>query len=120
MTFFDRLEDQTRGYLSRYPTTYAIIGGIGTVLFWRGVWEVSEDIGISSMSSIVIGTLVLLATGLFVSYFVGDQIILSGIKGEKKMIDKTREEISTEGDQLETIDKKLTELKEMVDRLSAK
>ena len=46
--------------------------------------------------NLVIVVMILLATGLFVSYFIGDSILLSGIKGQKKMTDKTEKEIREE------------------------
>ena len=38
VTFFDKLEDKIRIRLSHKPILYSIIGGIGIVLFWKGVW----------------------------------------------------------------------------------
>ena len=40
--FFDKLEDKTRAMLSRMPILYAFVGGIGVVLFWRGVWHTTD------------------------------------------------------------------------------
>jgi uncharacterized protein YneF (UPF0154 family) len=56
--------------------------------FWGGVF--------SSAGSIVISVIILLATGLFVSFFIGDRIILSGLKHEKKIEEKTETEIREE------------------------
>ncbi len=47
--------------------------------------------------SLVVSAVILLSTGLFVSFFIGDSILLSGIKGEKKIVEKTEEEIKKEG-----------------------
>jgi hypothetical protein len=41
-------------------------------------------------------TAILLATGLFVSYFIGDAILLSGVKSQKKLADKTEKEVKEE------------------------
>ncbi|MFA6416403.1 MAG: hypothetical protein WCW56_02865 [Candidatus Paceibacterota bacterium] len=119
-SFFDKLEDKTRGFLSHYPTVYAVIGGIGLILFWRGIWEGSIAIGMTNLGSTIIGALILLSTGIFVSYFIGDQILLSGLRGEKKMIEKTESELENEANKLDNINHKLNELKEMVEKLSAK
>ncbi len=95
--FFDKLEDKVRGTLSKYPIVYSIIGGVAIVLFWRGVWDTADQIKfLTGPVSIVISVITLLITGLFASFFVGDQIIISGLKKDKKIIDKTETEIETE------------------------
>jgi len=95
---FDRLEDKIRGRLSRYPILYALFGGVGVVLFWRGVWHSADGIPFleNSWVSIAVGSLILLVIGVFVSVFVGNKLILSGLRGEKKMAEKTKEEIDEE------------------------
>ena len=117
LNFFDKLEDHVRTSLSKYPIAYALIGGIGIVLFWRAIWGLSEDIGLSNLDSLFISTTILLATGLFVSYFIGDQFIISGIRGEKKIIEKTKEEILDEEDQLKKVIKKLNIIENKIDEL---
>src|SRR5258708_2126884 len=94
--FFDRLEDKTRSRLSRTPLLYALIGGIGVVLFWRGIWHLADDANISSWVSIIVGAVILLITGVFVSAFVGNRLIISGLSGDKKLAEKTADEIETE------------------------
>lgn len=111
---FDKLEDKTRTYLSRRALIYALIGGIGVVLFWRGVWHMADDFGLSSFGSIIVGLVILLATGLFVSVLIGDQVIISGLKGEKKVTEKTREEIKQE---MESHIMESEEIKSMAERL---
>jgi len=98
MRFFDKLEDYVRTRLSRRPILYALVGGIGVVLFWRGIWMMADEMGLSSLGSVFISLLILLLTGLFVSFFVGDAIIISGLKREKKLIEKTEGELSAEVD----------------------
>src|SRR3989344_9228861 len=99
--FFERVEDRTRGRLSRLPIIYAIIGGVSIVLFWRGVWNLADFLAIQGglwtflfdpFVSLLISIGLLLGTGLFVSFFIGDRIILSGLKHEKKVDEKTEEE----------------------------
>ena len=114
---FDTIEDRIRHGLSRRPIVYAIIAGIAIVLFWRGVWELSAEIGLSSLWSFIIGVIVLLATGTFVSFFIGDKIIISGMKAEKRIDEKTEEEIRSEEIELSHIDKELEELKKEVDQI---
>ena len=128
--FFDRLEDKVRGHLSRLPILYAIIGGMTIVVFWRGVWhlaDVLEALGgwwavfFSPDISLIISIIVLLTTGLFVSFFIGDRIILSGLKHEKKVEEKTEAEVREEETMLvhlntkfEHIAKELEEIKSIL------
>ena len=94
VTFFDKLEDRIRIRLSHWPMAYALIGAIGIILLWKGVWEVAELVpALHGMGSVVVGTVILLLSGLLVSFFIGDSIILSGFKKEKKLVEKTETDI---------------------------
>lgn len=126
--FFDRFEDKIRGKLSKKPIIYSLVGGIAVVLFWRGIWHTGDlleskggvwKIFFSGPGSIIVGLALLLALGLFVSVFVGDQIIMSGIKSEKKLVDKTQDEIKTEDASIEHIGELLLELKGEVDAIES-
>lgn len=114
--FFDKLEDRVRGKLSHQPILYALIGGVGIVLFWKGVWETAglfpflNDIG-----SIITGALILLITGLLVSFFIGDSIILSGFKQEKKLAEKTEMEVLADKDTNQQILEHLEIIEEKLD-----
>ena len=109
--YFDRLEDRVRARLSRRPIWYALIGGLAIVLFWRGVWMTADLFPfLTGPVSILISVGILLATGLFVSFFVGDIIILSGIRKEKKLVEKTEAEIQKESRTLEEIKAEMREL----------
>ena len=112
---FDKLEDKIRGKLSHYPKIYALIGGIAIVLFWRGVWHLADDVNLSSSWSLIIGTVVLLATGVFVSAFVGSRLIISGLIGEKKLTEKTEEEVETEEMQLKNLQNTLKRVEEKLE-----
>jgi len=123
ISFFDKFEDGIRGRLSHHPIIYTFIGGIAIVLFWRGVWHTADLLqaqgGILGWifyepTNLVIVSLILLATGLFVSYFIGDTILMSGMKGEKKMADKTEKEIVSEQLELKEIQATIKEIKEDV------
>ena len=117
--FFDRLEDRLRSRLSHWPILYAFVGGIGVVLFWKGVWEAAEHYpALYGWPSAVLGLLLILPTGLFVSFFIGDNIILSGYKHQKKLVEKTEEEISKDIDinqaikaQLDRMEREMLEIK---------
>lgn len=111
--FFDKLEDNIRALLSRHDIFYAFVGGIAMVLFWRGVWMVADAIPfLTPVVSIFISVIVLLATGLFVSFFVGDRIILSGLKRDKKFNEKVASEVKTELDVLRDIQTKMNNIEQ--------
>lgn len=88
LKFFDHLEDKVRGTLSHVPIIYAFLAGVGVVLFWRGVWESSDWIGISPPLSILLGLLIMLGSGVMVAEFLGNRILISGLRGEKKIEEK--------------------------------
>ncbi len=113
--FFDHLEDNVRHRLSRHPTLYALIGGIGVVLFWRGIWDLS-GILIGPWTALILSIIIMLLTGTFVSFFIGEQIILSGLREEKRIDEKTEEEVKREGHDLQAIKKDIEVIKEIVQR----
>lgn len=131
INFFDKFEDNVRGHLSLYPIFYTLIGGTAIVLFWRGVWhtaDILEEQGgwlgwlFYEPVNMLITAGILLATGLFVSYFIGDTILMSGLKKEKKMADRTEREIQEEEKEIKDlrttireIKKDITEIKEAVE-----
>ncbi len=136
--FFDKLEDKVRGRLSHKPIIYGFIGGIGIVLFWRGVWHTADYLseilyyatfsgpGISYQIqapwwdgplSFLIGSILLLATGLFVSNFIGNEIIISGLKGERKVSEKTEEELQKESELILKTINQIKEIREHVEEI---
>ena len=131
--FFDRLEDRTRAKLSHVPFLYALFGGIGVVLFWRGVWHTTDlFVGIIQGTttftfyelldgpfSFILGTAILLLTGVFVSSFIGSRLIISGLSGEKKLTEKTKEEIDTEENQIEKIQETLEKVEEQIEKIES-
>jgi hypothetical protein len=102
-------------FLSHHSVLYALIAGIGIVLFWRGVWH-SVDMfhlyinhyAVSSPLdsvnspwwdgplSFIVGCIILYATRAFVSSFIGNELILSGLREEKKLTHQTESEVKTE------------------------
>lgn len=119
--FFDKIEDKVRGKLSHYPIIYGFIGAVGIILFWRGVWHLADllatflihsaysvtpapDIApymhpiewLDGVLSLSVGIVLLLMTGLFVSEFIGSEIIISGLRREKKLSEKTEQELEQE------------------------
>ena len=117
--FFDKLEDKTRSKLSRVPLIYALIGGIGVVLFWRGVWHIADDFSLNSFVSLMLGSLILLITGVFVSAFVGNRLIITGLSGEKKLTEKTKEEIETEENKIDRLQKTLSRIEQKVEEVES-
>lgn len=65
-------------------------------LILRGGADLDKVALIDGMVSIGLSVAVLLGSGLFVSFFIGDRIILSGLKREKKLEEKTKEEVEKE------------------------
>jgi mannitol-specific phosphotransferase system IIBC component len=131
--FFDHLEDHIRGYFSRMPIGYAFIGGVVMVLFWRGVWQTGDILeakgGIIGFLfyepvSVIWTTIIMLLIGLFVSFFIGESILISGLKQEKKIADKTEKEVEEEESQINRIENKIskieTEISELKDDLEKK
>ncbi len=125
-TFCDKLEDRIRGKLSRKPIAYALIGGIGVVLFWRGVWhsvdylmeryflpgpiDPTQMLWWDGPLSFILGITILLLSGIFVSTEIGNEVIISGLRGEKKLIEKTKDEIESEMYSLASMQKDLQDI----------
>lgn len=112
-----------RARLSRHPVIYTLIGGFAIVLFWRGVWMIADWFEfLNGPVSLVISIVVLLMTGLFVSFFIGDSIIISGLRGDKKRVERVKTQLESEiktetitlrqvKNQLDHIEKDLHDLK---------
>ncbi len=126
---FDKMEDRIRARLSRHPFIYTFIGGTGVVLFWRGVWHLADALENSSpllgyifspLGCLVLSVILLLATGLFVSVFIGDSIIMSGIKHDKKVIEKTLNDVDMEKADIEKVLGVILEMKRDLETLEHK
>lgn len=111
-----KIKHKLRNYLSHRPGLYALIVGIAVVLFWRGVWHSVDQIHVfinhlyntgSSVSlidtpwwdgplSFIVGCIILHFTGAFRSSFIGNELILSGLRGEKKLTARTETELQDE------------------------
>lgn len=106
----------TKTYLSRSPVLYALIVGTGIIMFWRGIWHFTDHIfefiyttqtsGLSLVFfsgfwwdgpvSIIMGIVILYSTGALVSSFIGNELILSGLRGEQKLTKETEEDLKNE------------------------
>ena len=136
--FFDKLEDKVRGRFSHYPILYGLVGGVGVVLFWRGVWHTADYISVyflaragilsttdfgnpwDGLLSLVIGSVLLLITGLFVSNFIGNEIIISGLRGERKLTEKTEFEVRTETGAIAEIREELKKIAKAVEEIKSR
>lgn len=112
--YFDILEDKVRAKLTHFPLIYALIGSITIVSIWRGIWEVSDQLGIPGWTSVVGGIAIAMLCGLFVSFFIGENIIISGINQEKRIDEKTEKEIKEEDNILREIQRDVREVKEIL------
>jgi len=135
----DKLEDKVRGFLSHFPIVYAFIGGVGIVIFWRGVWHTADylmeyffalDSSTSVINtsglpwwdgplSILVGTVLLLVAGLFVTSFIGNEIILSGLKKEKKLAEKTEGEIELDLKESNKIKSEIHEMNTLLKKIES-
>lgn len=112
--FFDKLEDKIRHALSRRPVIYAFIAGVAIVLFWRGVWHLADDYGMTSWESLIASVVIMLLTGTFISFFVGEQILISGLKEEKRIDQKTELDLKMEEQRLQHIFEEMRQIQKDV------
>lgn len=118
--FLYKIENKIRIVLSHKPFLYAFIGSLGVVLIWRGIWVTADDFGIPGWVSLIIGIIISAMTGLFVSLFIGDKIIISGIKEEKRIEEKTEDEIRDEEISLSEIKEDLEDIKNDLEKNKSK
>lgn len=70
--------------------------------------------------SFVVGTAMLYFTGAFTSSFIGNELILSGLRGEKKLNQKTELEIESEFLAIAEMKKGLKDMTLKLDQLEEK
>ena len=122
--YFDKIEDRTRHALSKHPIVYALIGGFLVVIFWRGVWDLMDILYLEyglwflhPIASLIISIILMLLTGTFISFFIGEQIIISGLKEEKRIDQKTEQEIELEDYQLKHMVSEIAELRKDIAKI---
>jgi hypothetical protein len=131
-----RFETRVTAYLSHRPRLYALIVGIGVVLFWRGVWHTADQVHTYftfntsidwSMNpwwdgplSLIAGAVILYFTGAFVSSFIGNELILSGLRGEKRLNEKTEEQVENEVSAISDIKNSLRGMERTIEQLEKK
>lgn len=113
--YINHIKLKIRHALSHWPILYAFIGSIGVVLIWRGVWHIADSMNMSGVTSLALGVMISIISGLFVSFFVGDSIIITGIKKEKRIDEKTESEIKKEEITLKEIKKDLKEIRDEIE-----
>ena len=126
VNYFDKLEDKVRMKLSHRSIIYAFIGGVATVLFWRGIWHTADILMAKGgfwgwffyePITIIWTSIILLMTGLFVSIFIVERIIISGLKNEKKATDKTETEIDKEEDEIKSVRAKIIQISNDIEEI---
>src|SRR3989338_6564497 len=138
MKFLSRAEHRIRIWFSKRPIFYGFVGGVGVVLFWRGVWHTADALAVyvelmrnSSPTtdfvfpwdgpvSILIGTILLLFFGLFVSAFFCSEIAISGLRGEKSLSERIESEVHTETGALHEIRAEIRKVRERLEKLDEK
>lgn len=129
VNFFDKIEDKVRKRLSHRSILYACIGGIGTVIFWRGVWHTADILMekggflgwfFYEPITLIWSSIILLMTGLFVSNFIGERIVISGLKNEKKVTDKTEIEVEKEENEIKSMRIKINQIAKDIEEISKK
>ena len=112
LKFFDKIEDKIRHWLSHWPVLYAIVGIVGIVLVWRGVWHLADSMNLNSWLSILIGTIVLLLSGLLVAIAIGDEVLISAWRGRRKVTEISLGETLTLAEKIDEINKMLVKIEE--------
>jgi hypothetical protein len=134
-----RFETRMIAYLSHRPRLYALVVGIGVVLFWRGVWHTVDqlhayyafshmnatiDLGLAPWwdgpISLLSGIIILYFTGAFISSFIGNELILSGLRGEKRLNEKTEEQMENEVRAISDIKESLQSVERTIEQLEKK
>jgi hypothetical protein len=134
-----RIEHRLRRHLSHHPKWYAFIVGVGIVLFWRGVWHSADQVHLlieyfsfnPSISltatpwwdgplSLFVGASILYITGAFTSSFIGGELILSGLRGERRLNEKTESDLKEEVIAIADIKEELTIISKKLELLEKK
>jgi hypothetical protein len=133
---FVKAQQQSHIFLSHRPKLYALIVGVGVVLFWRGTWHTVDNfhamliqyqttsvIDFSAHAwwdgplSLIAGCVILYLSGSFISSFIGNELILSGLRTEKKLTEKTESEVQGEFEAIAAIKEELDQISEKFEEL---
>ena len=66
--------------------------------------------------SLFLGVLITMTTGLFVSFFIGENIIISGLNKEKRIDEKTEKEIREERAAISEIGEDIKKIEEIISK----
>ena len=118
---FSRLENHIRSELSKAPILYSMLGSIGVILFWRGLWHTADylesenwfgSVLFSGPASMLVGLIILLVSGLFVSVFIGESMVLGRLKQEQKVTTETELELEKEKIDLKSIQREIKHIED--------
>lgn len=106
---FDHLEDRVRHTLVHYRIPYAIIATIGTVMLWRGVWELSAVAPLVAhpFLTAVIGFMILGITGVYTT-LIGTELISATLKQEGKTLREIEQELVRDAQDEQALAQNLT------------
>lgn len=124
-------------YLSHHSYLYALVVGVGIVLFWRGVWHTVDLIHMTINQygglegpldlvqhpwwdgplSFLVGCIILYVGRAFVSSFIGSELIISGLRTEKKIAQKTEDEVKSEESTIAEIKETIGDIAHKLDDL---
>lgn len=79
-----KIEERARVYFEKIPFIHAFLAGIGVIIFWRGVWELLDRLGVSPVESILLGSLILGGVGVFIQTFLGNTLIIKNVAKEER------------------------------------
>lgn len=130
---------KTKAWLSHRPFLYALLGGTGVVLFWRGVWLTTDFLMLTKFASLsygsieaggvlwwdgplslLLGIVILSSISAFVSSLIGNEMIISGLRAEKSLVDKESRIIKDESVVIEDIRRNLSIIASKLDDLEHK
>ncbi len=121
MRDFLKIGNNIRSSLRKAPIIYSMLGGIGVILFWRGLWHTADflesqqwfgSILFTGPGSLLLGLAILLTSGLFVSVFIGESIVLRKLKHEQKVTEDTESELEKEKIDLQTIQREIKHIED--------
>lgn len=114
------IEERARKFFEHIPFTHAFFAGIGVTIFWRGVWELLDVLGVGPISSIILGSLILGGVGVFIQTFLGNTLIIKNVSREEqkesKEIKDVAQEIKKEEITLTVLSEQISELKKLIDK----